>query len=199
MLDLVNKAQNEVASIDSYFFRKKPDPYLVTTATTFEYTISLPARRVAKVYQLATGTTYAYMNYNGYDGRYGYKQPYAENMLGSPVIICPVDTQECASPDTASCKVIFDAGADPGTTTTIYYLERYDWPTQLSSESVSIAIPEAFQTSLLYYKVLRFLEEQEYHNSIYNIEREKKALEDWIRFANRGSRSGVVATVPRDI
>ena len=201
MLFNVNLAQNEIASIDSYFFRTKPDPYLVTTADTFTYTLAASVRRVARVYALSTNSNFSmnFTAYNGFSGSSDYNGGRYVDRLSSPEVNIPVDSIESSSPDSSDAQIIFPRENNPGTTTEVFLLEQYVWPTQLSSESISIQIPEGHQTKILYYKILRMLEEQEYGNAGYSAEREDKAMKDWMRFANRGARVVPYQTMPRDL
>lgn len=201
MLFNVNLAQNEIASVDSYFFRTKPDPYLTTTADTYSYTLAASVRRVARVYMLATSSNFNvnFLAYNGYSGASDYNGPRYVDRASSPEMSVPVDTLESSTPDSSDAQVIFPRENNPGTTTDVFLMEQYVWPTQLSSESVSIQIPEGHQTKILYYKILRMLEEQEYGNAGYSAEKEEKAMKDWMRFANRGSRVVQYITPPRDL
>jgi hypothetical protein len=200
LLSLINIAQNEIFAYDTYFTRTKPDPYLSTTDGVYTYTLGATIRRVSRVYALATNNNYNfnYPAYNGWDGGW-YKQPKMNNRLGSPEIDVPVDSVEALSPDSASCQIIFPSQNNPGTTTDVFLLEQYKWPTQLTAESIALSIPESFATTLLYYKVLRLLEEQEYHNADYNSRKEDEWLKKWLQFANKGSKSYNIDILPRDV
>ena len=204
LLSLVNIAQNEIFAYDTYFTRTKPDPFLSTTDGVYVYTLDPSIRRVARVYALASNASFNY----GYDGySYSglttgwYKQPRMNNVTGSIEIDVPVDTVESISPDSSdyACQIIFPSQNNPGTTTDVFLIEQYVWPTQVTSESIALSIPESFQTTLLYYKVLRSLEEQEYHNADYNSRKEEDWTKKWLQFANKGSKSYETHTIPRDV
>lgn len=200
LLALVNIAQNEIFAFDTYFTRTKPDPYLVTTNNVYTYTLAASIRRVSRVYALASNANYEYQYpaYAGWEGGW-YKQPRMNNRTGTPEIDIPVDTIESLSPDSASCQIIFPSQNNPGTTTNVFIIEQYKWPTQLTAESIALSIPESFATTLLYYKVLRLLEEQEYHNSDYNSRKEEDWTKRWLLFANKGAKSHDITTLPRNV
>lgn len=202
MLLLVNMAQNEIYSIDSYYTRTKPDPFLSTTAGTFTYTLAANIRRVGRVYALSSNQSFnSYFDLFGtFSDNTDYKGAVAFNRYASPEINVPCDTQESYSPDTASCKIIFPSQFDPGTTTDVFYIEQYEWPTQLTSESIALSVPEPIATGYLMYKVMRMLEEEGYGNSVYNDRKEEDKLkEEWIRVANRGARTSRRRTLPNEI
>ena len=201
MLFLVNLAQNEIASEDCYFFRTKPDPYLSTTDETYTYTLAASVRRVARVYALSTNSNFniSYLSYNGFNVGTDYKSPKFNDRFASPEVEIPVDTVESVTADSGDAQVIFPAENNPGTTTSVYLMEQYVWPTQLSSESISISIPEGHQTKILYYKILRLLEEQEYGNASYSAEKEERAMKEWLRYSNKGARTIPNQTLPRDL
>jgi hypothetical protein len=196
MLFIVNLAQNEIFSIDSYLTRTKPDPFLSTTATVFSYTLAASVRSVSRVYKLSS---------SAYDREYNniysdYKEPMALNRYGTPEINVPVDTVEALSPDTASCQIIFPSQNDPGTSTDVYLIEQYLWPTQLTAETISLSVPETIATGYLYYKVMRILEERGYGQSIYNDRKEGEKLKaEWLRIANRGAKTTRGRTLPNEI
>lgn len=194
LLDYINIAQNEIFSIDTHFNRTKPDPYLATTDGVYVYELANNVRRVSRVYSLNSN------NYNGYNTYLGYKQPQARNYSSSPEVDVPVDSTEALDPDgTSVVKIIFPSQNNPNTTTETFLLEQYEWPTQLTSEIIPLSIPDKYKTTLLYYKVLRLLEEEGYGNSIYNEQKESEYESKWLKFANRSAKSTSSRTLPRDV
>ena len=202
MLSLVNLAQNEVFSVDTYLTRSKPDPFLATTAATFTYTLAANVRRVGRVYALSSN-----QSFNSYFDLFGtfsdttdYKGAVALNRYASPEIQVPVDTVESLSPDSGDCQIIFPSQFDPGTTTDVFLIEQYLWPTQLTAESISLSVPEPIATGYLMYKVMKKLEERGYGASVYNAREEEETLRsEWLRIANRGARTSRRRTLPNEI
>ena len=159
---LVNVAQNEIFSYNTYFNRKKPESActLDTEATVLQYSIpDTNVRQVGKVYVV--------------DG-YGEK------------VDVPVEVTEAISSD-SSVTIFFKE--DPGDTTGEVFYEGYLWPPngQITSQSVPMSIPEKVQTSLLFYMVSEMLEVDKDGRSIYNEEEKQKRLRDYFTFANQGA------------
>lgn len=201
MLTLINIAQNEVASVDSDFFKTKPEPFLATTSGVFTYTLASNIRRVSRLYGLATNKNFdlAQTSYGGFAGAGDYRGPRFDNITAGPEIKVPVHTIDSSSPDSGDCQIIFPTENDPGTTTDVFIIDQYEWPTQLTAETVDIAIPEGFQTTLLYYKVSRLLEEREFKNSIYNEKKEKEFMKKWLASATKAASIEEDVTMPRSV
>jgi len=159
---LINVAQNEIFSYNTYYNRKKPEPacLITTDAEILQYVIDDPAvRQVSRVY---------------YYDSYGEKATVAVESTQA------IDTDD-------SVTIYFKQ--DPGTTTDKFYYEGYTWPTngQLTSSSVPMSIPEKVQTGLLFYMVSEMLEVDKDGRSIYNEEEKQKRLKDYFTFANQGA------------
>jgi hypothetical protein len=159
---LVNVAQNEIFSYNTYFNRKKPESACTidTEQTVLQYSIpDVNVRQVARVYVI--------------DG-YGDK------------VDIPVEVQEAIEPG-ESVTLFFKE--DQGDTTGEIYYEGYLWPPngQISSQTVPMSIPEKVQTGLLFYMVSEMLEVDKDGRSIYNEEEKQKRLRDYFTFANQGA------------
>lgn len=200
MLEFINIAQNELTDAPSKVMRENPDPILTTTAATYTYTMPAGVRRISRVFlkgYYVTGYLGAYsntlLNLSGpfTEIRKGY------DASGNSIYEVPVITTESLDPETADCKIIFPSHIDPGSTTDKYYLEQYNWPTQLTSENIELSIPKSFHTKVLKYHVLMNLEEMGFGNARYNVDRYEKALSDWRRFANRTINQDPNYTSPR--
>lgn len=186
MLQLMNIAQNEIFSKNTYFNMIKPanSLTLATTAGILQYTIAdTSIRQISKLF---------YNNYtnsppSGYPSDVSYMQ-YED---------IPAQVQESISTD-SNVVVYFDL--DPGDTTNYYYYNAYTWPTngQLTSTAVQLSLPESVQTGLMAYIVTRMLEEDKDGRSIYNVEREKALYKLYYSFANQGARIFPNTTVPRE-
>lgn len=159
---LVNVAQNEIFSYNTYFNRKKPESACTidTEQTLLQYVIDDPlVRQVARVYIVDS---------------YGEKCD------------IPVETSRALSPDD---DVTIYFKEDQGDTTGEIYYEGYTWPQngQISSQNVPMSIPEKVQTGLLFYMVNEMLEVDKDGRSIYNEEEKQKRLRDYFTFANQGA------------
>jgi len=175
LLALVNDCQNEILDIDTPLTRLRPDPVLPTTSGTYNYTVDAAtitaistdgrlARRVRKVFTTATIPS----DYN--TGRaYGLWSDGGVNAIGMRIYESHPAIQESVGPVNSSAYfpvIRFDANDDPGTTTDVFRLECYMWPTQLTSESVAMTIPDGHQRKVLQSRVMMELELMEYGRSI---------------------------------
>lgn len=159
---LVNVAQNEIFSYNTYFNRKKPEASCTidTTSGVQQYSISdSNVRQVAKVYMIDS---------------YGRKED------------IPVEVTESITPGDNVTVYFKD---DQGDTTGEIFYEGYTWPQngQITSQSIPMSIPEKVQTGLLFYMVSEMLEVDKDGRSIYNEEEKQKRLRDYFTFANQGA------------
>lgn len=159
---LLNVAQNEVFSYNTYFNRKKPEAACTidTEDGVMQYVIDDKlVRQVSRVY-----------TYDSFD--------------------CEEDVAvQTTQPINVGDDVIIYFAENPGDTTGEIYYEAYTWPTngQLTSTSVPMSLPEKVQTGLLFYMVSEMLEVDKDGRSIYNEEEKNKRLNDYFTFANQGA------------
>ena len=159
---LVNIAQNEIFSYNTYFNKVKPESscILETQDGVQQYVISDGLiRQVSRVYY-----------YDSYDDK----------------VDVSVDTTQSID---VNDNVIIMFSENPGDTTDKFYYEAYTWPTngQITSLSIPLSLPEKVQTSLLFYMVSEMLEVDKDGRSIYNEEEKQKRLKDYFTFANQGA------------
>lgn len=159
---LLNVAQNEIFSYNTYFNRVKPESLclLETSDGVQQYVISdNQIRQVSCVY---------------YYDSYGDK------------IEAEVDTTESLD---VNDNVTIYFKDNPGDTTDKFYYEAYTWPFngQLTSLAIPLSLPEKVQTGLLFYMVSEMLEVDKDGRSIYNEEEKQKRLKDYFTFANQGA------------
>lgn len=193
LLAWVNIAQNELASMNSKVFRV-PDEYLATTSGQTAYTMPSGSRFVARVYVL--DQNFYPNNYFGNTNRGVYQQGYLDD--GTTIYEIPFTSNESNNPFATDVSVTFAEDFDPGDTTDIYKVERYIWPTQLTSEAIGIEIPESQQTTALMYRVLGLMEEMEYGQPGSFHDRFKREFEpEWVRFSNRAVINEQTRTKPR--
>lgn len=171
LLDLVNIAQNEIFSWNTYYNRVKPQDSLVLTtiAGVFQYTVpDTNIRMVSKVYLKDSINTYP-----------------TERRYYQSVV--PVETQESIDPDS---NVVIYFKDDPGATTDTFYYEAYTWPFngQLTSEAVPLSLPETIQTGLLYYCVAVLLELDRDGRSISFLQLKDTAKGEFFTSSSKGAR-----------
>lgn len=175
MLDLINIAQNEIFSYNTYFNRKKPisSCTLDTIDGILQYTIpDSSIRQISRLYY-----------YNSGDGDIGYGRKSSEYNID---ISAQVD--ESLSPD-GNVVVYFEE--NQGTTTGKIFYDAYVWPHngQLTSTSVKLSVPEKIQTKLLFYLVSEMLEVDKDGRSIFNESQVNKFYKDFFTFANQGVKT----------
>lgn len=185
LLDLVNIAQNEIFSYNTYFNQVKPTNslFLNTTAGILQYTIAdSDIRQVSRFY---------YGSYTNNDLGYLGDRVYA------PRQHVPVQVTESLDVDD-NVTVFFDT--DPGDTTEQYYYDAYTWPTngQLTSTTVKLSVPEKVQTGLLYYMVAVLLELDKDGRSISFLDLKEEAFRDYFTFANQGAKIQTNVPIPNE-
>lgn len=114
-------------------------------------------RTISRVYSL----DYPGMRSKAYNWLFS-ARPESSLQSGSNEIDIPIDTVDSLGAESSDCEVVFWRENDPGTSNDIFMVDCQRWPTQLVTEDVALTIPEAFQTTLLKFAVLRTLEYTEY-------------------------------------
>lgn len=208
LLDAVNQAQNEILGRDIFFMRIKPDPYFRTTDGTYSYaastairdsidgTTTYDIRKVSRIYTFNIRSSPIF-EYGGIN-RTTHRPEYMVNPMSSDETIIPADCEQSVTPNSADCRVKLWRENNPGTQTTIYLAEAYRWPTQLSSESVALSIPEQFQRGLLKYAVLKDLEYTEYGSADKPEDLYQRELAKFDAWASRGATTRPTSTPPRE-
>ncbi|HLP30667.1 MAG TPA: hypothetical protein VK150_04850 [Geothrix sp.] len=212
-ISALNRAQNYyLARTRIGLMRIKPDPFLVTTAGTFDYAASTALFSSAGGVLGATqwdirdlGLIYAL---DGLEGQFAYgghdhvsQYPLEVDIPeGTPGLVkAPADwipSRESLSED---CLITFWEDNDPGTTTIEWRAQAYRWPTQFTSESVAFEMPEAYQDTLLLWKTLESLGVKQYGAASQNIRSLLQEEEPaFFTFAGRaGGRVQAPRTPPR--
>lgn len=107
-------AQNAVSSMRLYSTTTGKDPVLTTVDGTYEYIITS-----------LTGTSYL---------------PWRINVVYLETIDKPTDVMVIDAPPSGYCKVIFRD--NPGTQN--YFIRGYKMPTELTSESMQLTVPDSY-------------------------------------------------------
>jgi hypothetical protein len=168
MLKYVNRAQKKIFGLNSYLNFTKPEPYLDTTSGTQSYTLGDSVRTVTRIYT-KTNT-----------GGYGELQSQDEK-----------DVDFHITPAKSILSGVNNAVVyfieDPGTTDDEYILEQYEWPDDLTSESVQLSVDDVTADEYLKALVFKELEEDGYGQSIYN---DRQVQEFHEKFMRRHKRPG---------
>ena len=198
LLTLTNQCQNEILDYDTPLTRLRPDPILPTTSGTYAYTVDAAtitavsndgrlARRVRRMYVRGNVS----LDYNS-TSAYGTWQDGGVNAIGIPLYNTPAILQESTNPVDSAANypvVRFDTDDNPGTTTNVFSLELYMWPTQLTAESVALTIPAAHQLRVLMDRVMMEIESDEYgRNDIWE-EKYERHLKEFLQAMARNSTS----------
>ncbi len=210
LVDAINQAQNEILGRDLLCMAVRPDAYLHTTAGTYVYaastflfdsidgTTQYDIRKVSKIYtfQASQSPIYAYGGLN----KTSHRPEHMLNPMASDETVIPSDcTQQSLIPGAADCIIKLWRENNPGTTTQVYLAEAYRWPTQVTSESVAMSIPEQFQRGLLKYAILKDLEYTEYGSADHPEEGYRRELARFDSlYANKGAKSDLTGTPPRE-
>lgn len=208
LLDAVNQAQNEILGRDIYFMRVKPDPFLITADGTYRYVASTSIvdamdeettydiRNVSRIYTFNVRRSPIF-EYGGIN-RTSHRPEYMVNPMASDETVLPSDCEQSVAPNSSDCIIKLWRENNPGTTDDVYMAECYRWPTQLTSESVSLTIPDHFQRGLLKHAVLKDLEYTEYGAADKPEDLYKKELAKFDAWASRGATTRPTSTPPRE-
>lgn len=202
-------AQNRILGRDLRITRVIPDPFVVTTSGTYQYTASsalvssvdgvttYDIRRVARVY----AHTVKDIDIFAYGGiaQTTYRPEKYLNPSSLPDVEIPVDCIPSVKAASSDCKVIFWRENNPATTTNVYIAEAYKWPTQLTAESIAISVPEQFQSTLLCYEVMKVVEEMEFGRGDYNEDAYERELKRFLTYATGGATTDDMHTSPREV
>lgn len=208
LLEAVNQAQNEILGRDIAFMRIKPDPYFRTTASTYTYVASTAildsvdgataydVRNVSRIYTFNVRSSPIF-EYGGLN-RTSHRPETMVNPMVSDETIIPSDVTQSSNPSSSDCSVRLWRENNPGTQTTIYLAEAYKWPTQLTSETISLSIPANFQRGLLKYAVMKDLEYTEFGSADKPEDMYEKELKKFDAWASRGATTRLTSTPPRE-
>lgn len=212
-IQTLNWGQNQLlATRRMRLMRILPDPFLTTTAGTYQYAASNALFSSAGGVKGATqwdirdlGRLYALNGLQSAFAYGGHDQPSMrplelENPHASNEVKAPADWLPSREALSADCIVTFWEDNDPGTTTIEWRAEAYRWPTQFTAESVALEVPEGFQDTLLLWKALQKCGVKQFGSPSRNIhELLKEELPAFFTFCSRaGGVSGPMRTLPRE-
>lgn len=210
IMEITNRAQNEILTENIQETRVKPDPFFATDDETYSYAASDyvydssdgtqgslvgDIRTIKQIYSFDSEVNI--FDYQTIDPASS-KPNQVEQTPTRDRVTARIDVIESNQPDSSDCTVKWWEENNPGDTTTTWRCVAYKWPDQLTSENMSLTINHAFHDTLLYYAVLRRLERREYHR---NDEAFRK-YEFWLkRYRNRINRAvtqDIKVCYPRD-
>lgn len=145
---------------------------------------------------------YGFEDKNTRFGSYGYTvvssfRPDRMQNYNSQEVEISCETVESLKANNEDSEIILWRENAPGTTTDNYICEAYRWPDQLTSESVSLTIPDQFQTTLLFYAVVRDLEYREYGRSNQPEVLYEKYLKEFLAQTRVRQTSNIHYSIPR--
>lgn len=173
---IVNQEQNRIAQEAPALFRVRPDPFLATTVSTFLYTASTSVyldsngaqgALAGDVYDLGlpySGFTTNYrVRYNGFGNNSRYAPIFKDSGVGTELQY-QGDVARSNRPLATDCKFRFWWENSITTTTNVYRIPTYLWPTQVTSASTSLflSLPDEYQSTLLLWRCLVYLGIQQY-------------------------------------
>lgn len=172
----LNIQQNEILGVPNKISRVKPDPFFATTDDTYSYAASSylydssdgtqgdlvgDIREIRKIYSLdASVSLFDIQTLDPASDKPNQVVPHPT----TDEIISVVDVIPSTNPSSSDCTIKLWEGNNPGTTTVTWRAEAYEWPDQLTSPSVGLTIPADFQTSLLYWAVIKEMDLDEYNS-----------------------------------
>lgn len=148
----IRVAVNEIYSLPGVSWgRRESYTELLTTAGQFVY--EAEGRKASRIFRRHSLNPYKSVRYPAGD-RFAESEDIAFRCV------------EAFSPTEPVFKVIFDEQFDPNGET--FLMEVYDFPMQVTADSVEVPLPEQWITTLLYYAVKRRVEESAYGVDIYS-------------------------------
>lgn len=210
--ETVNDVQNEaLAARDGRLMLIKPEPYLViVSSSTKRYVANTSVvssrdgvttydiRRIRRVYSF-TDASNPYGSYGGYGSGSQPFPAYQKNYMAIPEIDMPVQSQDSSRPLQNDCIVDFHRDFSPAVSTELYNVEAWEWPTQLTSENISIKIPIQFRKTLILFGVLSKIETRDFGRDDTIASKYEKALEDWYLYDEVGQANyRPLRTPPRE-
>lgn len=197
LLEEIGHAQNEILALPGVpLMRNKTVEYLATTAGVYQYTVA-GKRTVQRIFIRTQGNI---------PGGYGASlSPWAGGTTGEVTVNgqeydeldIDFECDEARSPSDTGCTIYLPEDVDPGTTTDVYRLESYRWPTFPSTEAISMELPDPWITSLLSYAIKMKIEESAYGVDIYNDPKFQKLLAQFIGHQARAKAQSTIRRKPR--
>lgn len=210
ILEITNRAQNEILSENNKQMRVMPDPFMATSDDTYSYVAS------SSLYDSSDGTQgdligdirtvdeiYSFSNsVSIFDTQTldpsSDKPNQIEYTPTKDRVTARVDVIQSIKPNNSDCVIKWWEGNNPGDTTVTWRAIAYKWPTQLTSENIALSLDHAFHDTLLFYAVLRRLERREYRRNEEAFGKYEFWLKRWRNRINRVATQDLNICYPRD-
>jgi len=184
-LSIANSVQNYILGGECPLQRVQPDPLLHTVDSQYSYVASTSIfdddgvligdiRSVRRVYALDTRVAARDVNWPLLE--YGYKPKFGDRGIALDV---PIGAPPSRNALSADCKIKWPRPQNPKDTTTLWRVECFTWPQQLTSENIPLSIPDEDVLPLLMRGCLEYIEEQEYGAGGWPSQAFKEALADF--------------------
>jgi len=211
-LTYLNNAQNQLLVGNNRLMRVLPDPFLTTTAGTFDYAASTflfssigdvkgatqyDIYNVSRLYSFNKDGSQLYA-YNGVGNSTSSRMYKPLNNRSSDEVFAVADVVKSIEPNSADCSIVWWGENDPGATTIDWRAECYRYPNQLTAETIAMETPSQYQDTLLLWLVLKRLGIRQYGTS--NID--QLIIPEMRKFKGEimtGDRSRSRFTTPREV
>ena len=211
LLEITNRAQNEILAGESQVMRARPDPFMATTDSVYSYVAS------SSIYDSSDGTQGSLIgdirlikklySYDSAVGIFDYQtlDPTSDkpNQFRSLPTVEEVSARiECiqsVKPSSSDCVVKIWEGNNPGTTTITWRAIAYKWPDQLTSESIDLSIPEDFIDTLLYHAVMKRIRRREYTTEGENFKTYQHYVKEFRERYNKSPTQELDICYPREM
>lgn len=208
--EITNRGQNEILARDCQVMRVRPDPFITTVDSTYSYVAS------SSIYDSSTGAKGALVgdvrlvkeiySFDSSVGIFDYQtlDPTSDKpnqFLSQPSVervSTRIDCIQSVKPDSSDCVIKWWEGNNPGATTVTWRCVCYKWPTQLTSESIALSIPEDFIDTLLYHAVMRRIRRREYTTEGESFQTYEYYLKEFRDRYNRSPTQELNVCFPRD-
>lgn len=177
LLNDINTTQNIILGTNVGVSRIQQQG-LATVDGTLTYEVTPPAgssqyvRTVSRVYTMAPNYYHGATTDISSNGEPSYDVPFAVTPSSSASYTNATITLE----------------QDPGTTDGTYYVDYYLWPLQLETEDDELTIPDE-HIDTVRYKILQYLEEEQYGESRVNKQNAKEALDLFLIQSNSPAKN----------
>lgn len=208
LLSEVNRSQNEILGQDNKLMLILPDPLLVTVDGTTDYVANSSIyyndegalgdlvddiRVVRDIYVYGpTGYFDTTVSFGGQDNPDTFESRY-----GADITRPRWDADESLGPNLNDCRIMFYEQNNPGAQQ--FRVVAYKWPTQLTSESIQLSLPDQWLYTLMFHKIAMKAELREFGRNDYHSEQFDKFMDRFITSVGHRHQIKQQVTPPRDV
>jgi hypothetical protein len=208
--EVTNRAQNEILGRECQLMRVRPDPFFKTVNATYSYAASSyvyksdtgaqgslvgDIRTIKEIYSFTADSET--LSTSTVDTS-SYKPNQYQSLPSVDKIVARIDVIQSIKPGAADCTVKWWEGNNPGATTIDWRCIAYTWPTQITSESVSLSMPEDFLDTLLFHAVMKRIRRQEYGTEGENFQTYEHYYKEFRSRYSHAPTQTLLITYPRD-